>query len=176
MPQHGRQSISVLLTLLALSCCAFSQAGSDTVSVSLSAKDSAFSKRADAKIKVKVMNASRQTLKLDSRGGMRITLSKPRKYSECHWSDCFSANISFRHSREIKPAGSLEIDVDLADQYWNDIISSQYDFRQPENMFVEVPSGSYHLFVTIAVPVKNSTGKSFSSNQLLVTVDGSSRK
>ena len=176
MHQQRRQAISVLLTLLTFACCALSQDGSNGVSVSLSANGNTFSRKADTRIKVKVVNDSRQTLSLDSRKAVTISLSTPRKYSDCHRLDCFSASFFLGHSREIKPGASLEIEVDLADLYWNDMISAVYDTRQPKNMFVEVPSGSYYLFITIVVPVKNSTGNRVNSNQLLVKVDESTSR
>jgi hypothetical protein len=168
-----KQVFSVLLTLLAFSCCAFAQGGVK-VSLSLSANGNVFEPKGDTRIRVKVVNEGPQTLGLDNQRAVRIRLSRPRRYSDCHRSDCWGATFSLSHRREIGPAGSFEFEVNLVDLYWSDSISGFYDIRRPRNLFKAVPSGSYRLFVEVPLPKRNSVNNDVSSNDLVVKVEGSS--
>jgi hypothetical protein len=100
-----------------------------------------------------VADAQAKTLRTVS-----LLLTKPgTKRNFCTRGDCLGATFSLPDQLAPKGGEVIEFDVALEQLYWNDIISSQYDFSRPKNMFDVIPKGTYYLSMSIGFRANYST-------------------
>jgi hypothetical protein len=87
-----------------------------------------------------------------------LLLTKPgTKRDFCTRGDCLGATFSLPNQLAPKNGEVIEFDVALDELYWNDIISSQYDFSRPKNMYRVIPVGAYFLTVSAGFRANYST-------------------
>ncbi|HEX7723549.1 MAG TPA: hypothetical protein VF397_15420 [Pyrinomonadaceae bacterium] len=163
------------LCFLLSSSGALAQTVSKDIAVSISSSNTSFTSYAETIVKTKIINQTGQTIKIESSQAIRIMMTHPRRYMDCHRLDCFAANYSPGQSVSIPNGESFEFEVNLADLYWNDVISAVQDFHRPKNMFRALPSGAYELSVESYLPASFLTPKGQrsvfrSSDRIRVTV------
>jgi hypothetical protein len=150
--------VSIVTLLLCLSPNVYSQTRPGDFVLSIAVEHNTFSLPETAKVKIKVENKSGHTATKDALRGLAISLTRYRKDAErCRWGDCFRATYRLSSLKELKSGEAFEAEIDLADLYWNDEISSQIDFNEPKNMAQVILAGSYYLSVSLYFPAANST-------------------
>jgi hypothetical protein len=163
------------LCFLLSSSGVLAQTASKTIAMSISSSNTSFTSDVETIVKTKIINQTGQTIKIESSQAIRIMMTHPRRYMDCHRLDCFAANYSVGQSVSIPNGESFEFEVNLADLYWNDVISAVQDVHRPKNMFRVLPSGSYELSVESYLPArllipKGQRSVFRASNRIPVTV------
>jgi len=168
----------VAATLILLLCppSGYSQINPDALHVSISLAETTLSPERKIKVSVRIENKTGKTI-VTGDAQTRFMLSKYGKDSaKCRWDECFSSAAP--PSKVIKNGETVEFEVDLAKLYWNNSISSQYDFRQPPNMFKAVIPGDYSLYMGIGFDDRKTRPDYpprviwVTSNEIKVTVEG----
>jgi hypothetical protein len=165
-----------LLLVLLFSTNIYSQEQKITVDISL--KETTL--RTTAKsvpVRVKITNMSDAALDTAEFASITFYFSKCPQAKKCETrTDVYVAGREFK-GESLKKYQSLEFEVNLADLYWNDLISSIFDTTMPKNLFT-VPGANKYLFADIRIPlgnvrIKDVSGefpisKSFESNEIEV--------
>jgi len=168
----------LFFTILLFSVNIYSQEQKITVEISL--KETTIRKLAKSvPVKVKITNMSDQTVNTADFGGIGFYLSKCPQAKKCETiDDVYTASDAVKGGN-LKKYQSLEIEVNLADLYWQDLISSIFDVSAPKNLFT-VPSANKYFFADVKLPkgsvkVDGVSGavplsKSFESNEIEVNL------
>lgn len=133
--------------------------------------------------KVVITNKSNQILNTAKFGGIRFYLSKCPKDADsligCNTrGDKYISSVEVK-SKFLKKDESLEFEVNLADLYWQDMISSYFDFSYPKNLN-KVPILNKHFYAEVGVfekyiEIKEShekipISKKYQSNEIIQKV------
>jgi hypothetical protein len=87
---------------------------------------------------------------------VRFRLVRPTmKQDFCTRGDCYVATFSLPVQVIPKAGELIEFDVSLDELYWNDEISSLYDFSRPKNLFNVIPVAAYSMSTDF--PANSST-------------------
>ena len=127
-------------------------------------------------MRAKIENKSVLPVSKDELSSLIVTLTKYGKAAEdCRRGDCFSSSYQLKNLNKLKNGESLELEINLANLYWKDIISSLYNFNEPKNMPEVIRPGSYYLSMSLSSPAANSTKQNprvmeIKSNKILVRV------
>ena len=129
-------------------------------------------------VKVVITNKSEQALDTTKLDGINFYLSKCSKFESCDVSgDIFVAHAGIK-SKTLQTNEFVEFEVNLADLYWNDMLSSFRDFKHPKNLN-KVPFSNKYFYADVLVfdkysEVQNAWQKfprfeSYKSNEIIQT-------
>jgi hypothetical protein len=93
--------------------------------------------------------------------------------AKCRFPDCFIAGTYW--AKQFANRESQNLEVNLTDLYWNELLSSQIDLRRPKNFYEKLPLGKYSLFMEFLFPDPKSTRRdprtiSVTSNAVDITI------
>ena len=165
---NWHRPLTVSFILAALSGATVTETSSQNrlagVDVSITTEKTQFNSPEPAAVHIVVANNSSQPLNGDDLS-VSLHLSQHGNHLErCRRPDCYVAYTPWAET--LSPGAKRELDVDLTDLYWNELISSQIDSRKPKNLYSKVPRGSFSLLV-----VCRFRGTSVTSNVIEVTLD-----
>src|SRR5947209_5676428 len=136
--------IASALFLFIVPLSALSQPRADAFNLSISVEQTTLHPPQNTKVKAKIENNSGRAVNLSDLRSVFFNLTRHSKnVEECRWGDCFLAGFPVNGNHKLMNGESFEFTVDLSDLYWKDMISSQYDFREPKNMSEVIQSGYY---------------------------------
>jgi hypothetical protein len=160
--------IFLLMTML-LSFPSYSQTQVDTFEVSIAIDKPTIVLRQKILLHVTINNNTSGPIRTDSLN-VALHLSKfETDETKCRFGDCYIATTYWEKFFGI--GERQQIDVDLSDLYWKDLISNYTDTSRPKNFSRTVPPGRYYLFMNFPLP--NQAGmaaREAISNVLVVTV------
>jgi hypothetical protein len=146
------------IILVGVFACIVQPQDASPLNVSIKVDNRIFQRAHPAVVHVKIKwgvvpDAQAKTLQAVS-----LLLTKPgTKRDFCTRADCLGAAFSLPNQLAPKNGEVIEFDVTLNELYWNDIVSSQYDFSRPKNMFDVIPVGAYFLTVSAGFRANYST-------------------
>jgi hypothetical protein len=169
--------ISAALLVLSFTRPGFAQVKANNLILSISTDEMTFTAGRQAKVRARVENKTGQVLKT---GAIPVSFHLSiygRDLGKCRYPDCFVSYLA--PGKEIENGGTLELEVDLVDLHWKNLIASGINLRRPENMFEVITTGKYQLFMAFQVPDKQNSTEgdpgtiTITSNEISVMVEGS---
>lgn len=118
-------SISISLFLLLIVPAASAQTETNDFILSITVEQNLFSLARSAKVRVKIENQSGHTVAVKELRSISINLTRYERNSGVCWrDDCLGASFPLRNRSKLKNGESVQFEVNLADLYWKDVISS----------------------------------------------------
>jgi len=152
-------SLTALLVCL-LSSSTFSQKVNGELNLSIAVDNTNFYQTQSAKVHVRIKWGPVAGARVDALRAVSFQLTESgMNANDCARGDCFGATYRLPNRPLFRHGESIEIDTDLNELYWNDLISSLYGFMEPKNMAEAIHPGSYVLSMSVGFPAEHSTRK-----------------
>ena len=149
---------SLLIALLTFG--SFPQANAEKLTLSITVPDAHFTKGQNSRVHLKIKCGPLPGAKAKTFDSVWIRMNRSRRAkSYCTRDDCFGATYRLSSPLPLEEGQLIELDIDMNELYWADIILSVVDPSEPKNMAQVIGPGSYFLYVTVNLQA-NSTSKS----------------
>jgi hypothetical protein len=165
-----RHRAILALGLLFLFACvheALAQPPLEHVDIALALDKSTFMRPELIRLRVTIANNTSRTIRTHSTPVSLYLTKRGVSLANCRFPDCFTADTYW--AKQFKPGETRTLKVDLTNLYWNELISSAYDFRRPKNFYQKLAPGEYSLFMQFVLPTNHSVN--LTSNVLVIRVE-----
>jgi hypothetical protein len=86
--------------------------------------------------------------------------------------ELFTAELMLKLS--LRKRKVFELDVNLAALTWRDALSSGINLTNPKNLFLDLPTGDYYMFVQLPIRSRSSSGNhdadTIASNEVAISI------
>ena len=144
----------------------FAQTAVEPVNITLALDKSTFTQGESIHLRVVIANNTRRPINTRSIPVSLYVTKRGITMTKCRFPDCFSAATYW--AKKFKAGETRTLEVDLTNLYWNELIASGFDLRQPKNFYQKIAPGEYSLFMQFDLRTNPVT---VTSNVLIIRVE-----